>query len=71
MVPLAELAEEFGAAAADPAGRSEYLAAAEFRVISLSDTARLLRRAGDAHVEERRVVVPAAAAFNTTLVFRQ
>jgi catechol 2,3-dioxygenase-like lactoylglutathione lyase family enzyme len=71
MVPLAELTEEFGDAAADPAGRSEYLAAAEFRVNSLPDTERLLRRTADARVEDGRVVVPAAAAFNTTLVFRR
>jgi hypothetical protein len=67
----ARLVEEFGAALADPAGRSEYLAAAEFVVTSLSETARLLRSVAGTMIEAHRVVVPAAAAFNTTLVFTE
>jgi hypothetical protein len=65
------VAEEFTDAAADPAGRSEYLAAAEFTVTSLSDTVRQLGPTTGLHVDDRRVVVPAAAAFNTTLVFTE
>jgi catechol 2,3-dioxygenase-like lactoylglutathione lyase family enzyme len=69
LAPPAAVAAEFGAATADPAGRSEYLAAAEFTVTSLPETARLLRSTAGLRVEGRRVVVPAAAAFNTTLIF--
>jgi hypothetical protein len=68
MTPAA-VAGEFGAAAAQPAGRAEYLAAAEFRVRSLSETAHRLGPAAGVQIDGRRVVVPAAAAFNTTLVF--
>lgn len=71
LVPPATVAAEFGAAAADPAGRSEYLAAVQFTVSSLSETARFLRPTAGLRVEERRVVVPAAAAFNTTLIFAE
>ena len=71
LVPPPVVAEEFGEAAADPAGRSEYLAAAEFRVTSLAETERLLRSIPGLRVEDRRVVVPAAAAFNATLVFKE
>jgi hypothetical protein len=35
------------------------------------ETARLLRPTAGLRVEERRVVVPAAAAFNATLVFTE
>jgi Glyoxalase-like domain len=63
----AAVAAEFGAAAADPAGRREYLAAAEFRVRSLAETAGVLPLEAD----NGRVVLPAAAAFNTTLVFTE
>ena len=63
------MAEEFGDAAANPAGRIEYIAAAEFKVTSLPETERLLRPTAELRVKDRRVVVPAAAAFNATLVF--
>jgi catechol 2,3-dioxygenase-like lactoylglutathione lyase family enzyme len=65
----AAVAEEFGPAGADPAGRGEYLAAAEFKVRSLPETVRRLRPIAGLEVDDRRVVVPAAAAFNATLVF--
>jgi hypothetical protein len=71
LTPPAAVAEEFGEAAADPAGRREYLAAAEFTVASLPGTERLLRSIAGLRVEDRRVVVPAAAAFNATLVFTE
>ncbi len=64
-------AAEFGAAAARPEGRREYLAAAEFKVRSLAETARRLGPAAGVQSDGRRVVVPAAAAFNTTLVFAE
>lgn len=67
----AAVAEEFDDAAADPAGRREYLAAAAFKVASLPETGRLLRLTKGLRVEGHRVVVPAAAAFNTTLVFTE
>ena len=60
---------EFGDAAADPAGRVDYLAALELKVSSLAATAEHLRGVAGVRIEPRRVVVPAGAAFNTTLVF--
>jgi catechol 2,3-dioxygenase-like lactoylglutathione lyase family enzyme len=71
LAPSAVVGEEFGEASADPAGRSEYLAAAEFKVMSLPETARLLRPTTGLRVKDRRVVVPAAVAFNATLVFTE
>jgi hypothetical protein len=71
LAPPAAVAGEFGAAAADPAGRNEYLAAAGFRVTSLPQTARLLHQTAGLRVEGRRAVVPATAAFNTTLEFTE
>jgi Glyoxalase-like domain len=71
LAPPAAVAEEFGEAVADPAGRSEYLAAAEFKVMSLSETSRLLGATNGLRIEDRRVIVPAAAAFNATLVFTE
>ena len=66
------VAAEFGAAAAHPAGRSEYLAAAEFKVRSLAEAARCLGPAPGPRADgRRRLIVPAAAAFNTTLVFAE
>jgi hypothetical protein len=71
LAPPPAVAEEFGEAAAGPAGRSEHLAAVEFRVTSLAETERLLRSTYGLSVGARRVVVPAAAAFNATLVFKE
>jgi catechol 2,3-dioxygenase-like lactoylglutathione lyase family enzyme len=65
LTPPAAVAAEFGEAAADPAGRSEYLAAVCFKVGGLDAAARVL----GLPVTERRIVVPAATACNTTLVF--
>ena len=47
----AAIAAEFGDAAADPAGRSEYIAAVELKVGSLAETAERLR--GDRGVRDR------------------
>lgn len=63
------IAEEFGDAAAIPAGRAEYLAALELKVTSLADTVKRLSAVSAARSEPRRLVVPARAAFNTTIVF--
>ena len=67
-VPRA-IAIEFGDAAADPAGRVDYLAALELKVSSLADTAERLRGVPGVRIEPRRLVVAASAAFNTTLAF--
>ena len=71
LTPPAAVDREFGEAAADPAGRREYLAAAEFTVASRRETERLLRSTAGVRVEDRRVVVPASTAFNATLVFTE
>jgi catechol 2,3-dioxygenase-like lactoylglutathione lyase family enzyme len=63
------IAEEFGDAAADAAGRIEYLAALELKVSSLAVTAERLRSVPGVRIGPRRVVVPAGIAFNTTIVF--
>jgi hypothetical protein len=65
----AAVAAEFGDAAAAPAGRKEYLAALELKVSALAETAEQLRGVPGVRIEPRRVVVPADAAFNTTLAF--
>ncbi len=63
------IAAEFGDAAAEPAGRVEYLAALELTVGSLAETAERLRQVPGVRIEPRRVVVPAGAACNTTIAF--
>ncbi len=63
------IAAEFGAAASEPSGRTEYLAAVELQVESIADTGGFLRDIPGVRIEPRRVVVPASAAFNTTLAF--
>jgi hypothetical protein len=65
------VAGEFGEAAAEPAGRAEYMAALGLRVRSLRDAAQRLRAVRGVHTEPQRLVVPAAAAFNTTIVFSE
>jgi catechol 2,3-dioxygenase-like lactoylglutathione lyase family enzyme len=65
------VAAEFGEAAADPAGRTEYMAALEIKVRSLRETGQLMRVIPGVRAEAQRLVVPASAAFNTTIVFSE
>jgi hypothetical protein len=69
LMPRARIAEEFGAAAPEPAGRADYLAVLGLKVASLDAAAALLRAVPGIAVEPGRVIVPARAAFNTTLLF--
>ena len=62
---------EFGEAAAEPAGRAEYMAALGIKVRSLREAAQMLRAVAGLRVEPQRLIVPAAAAFNTTIVFSE
>jgi hypothetical protein len=65
------LVAEFAEAAADPAGRAEYMAVLGIRVRSLRETAQRLHGIAGVRTEPQRLVVPAAAAFNTTIVFSE
>jgi catechol 2,3-dioxygenase-like lactoylglutathione lyase family enzyme len=62
---------EFGDAAADPAGRAEHMAALEIRVRSLTSAAERLHAVAGVRIEKERVVIPAAAAFNTALALAE
>jgi hypothetical protein len=65
------VAAEFAEAAAQPAGRAEYMVALGLRVASLAAAAQQLRGVPGVRIEPQRVVVPAAAAFNTAIVFTE
>lgn len=65
------VAAEFGEAAPEPSGRAKYMAALGIRVRSLREAAQRLRAIPGVRVEPQRLVVPAAAAFNTTIVFSE
>ena len=65
------VAAEFGAAAAQPAGRNEYMAALGIRVGSLPETEQCLRSVAGLRVDPHRLVVPASIAFNTAVVFTE
>jgi Glyoxalase-like domain len=71
LTPPNMVAAEFGETAAEPAGRAEYMAALGIKVRSLHETEQQLRRVPGVKAERRRLVVPAAAAFNTTIVFSE
>jgi hypothetical protein len=62
---------EFGEMAAEAAGRAEYMAALGLKVASLGAAAQQSRGVPGVRIEPQRVVVPAAAAFNTTIVFTE
>ena len=62
---------EFGEATAEPAGRAEYMAALGIKVRSLPETAQRLSTVPAARVAPHRLLVPASAAFNTTIVFSE
>ena len=62
---------EFGEAAAQPLGRTEYMAALEIRVRSLPKAGECLRSVPRLRVEPHRLVVPASAAFNTAIAFSE
>jgi hypothetical protein len=65
------VAADFGEAAADPAGRTEFMAALEIRVRSLAVAGQCLRSVPGLRVEPHRLVVPADAAFNTVIAFSE
>ena len=65
------IAAEFGEAAAKPAGRAEYMAALGLKVASLAAAAQQLRGVPGVGIEPQRVVVSAAAAFNTPIVLAE
>jgi hypothetical protein len=65
------VADEFGTGAAEPAGRTEYLAALGIRVRSLAETAQRLDSVEGLRIDAHRLIVPADAAFNTALVFAE
>jgi hypothetical protein len=71
LTPPKLVASEFGEAAAEPAGRTEYMAVVGIKVPSLNETAQQLRRVSGVRAEPRRLVVPAATAFNTAIVFSE
>jgi hypothetical protein len=65
------VAAAFGETAAEPAGRAEYMAALEITVHSLPETRQRLRDIPGVRVEPQRLLVPATAAFNTSIVFSE
>ena len=65
------VASEFGETTAQPAGRSEYMAALGIRIRSLPEAERCLRSVSGVRVESHRLTVPAGAAFNTTIIFSE
>jgi hypothetical protein len=65
------VATQFGDAAAEAAGRAEYLAGLELEVESVAITRELLHDLPGLRVQPHRLIVPASAAFNTTLVFAE
>ena len=71
LAPPNVVSAEFGGAAAEPAGRAEYMAALEIRVRSLPAAAQQLHSVQGVRVQPHRLVVPAGVAFNTTIVFSE
>jgi hypothetical protein len=71
LAPPNMVAAEFAEAAAEPAGRAEYMAALGIRVQSLREATQRLRAVPGVRAARQQLVVPAAAAFNTTIVFSE
>ncbi len=71
LTPPNMIAAEFGEAAAEPAGRAEFMAGLGIRVRSLRETTQRLRAVPGVRAEPRRLMLPASAAFNTTIVFSE
>jgi hypothetical protein len=71
LTPPNLVATEFSEAAAEPAGRAEYMAVLGIKVRSLREAAQRLRAVPDVRTEPQQLVVPATAAFNTTIVFSE
>jgi hypothetical protein len=71
LTPPNMVAAEFGEAAAEPVGRTEYMAALVVAVGSLHETAERLRQVPGIKAEPQRLVVPADGGFNTTIVFSE
>jgi Glyoxalase-like domain len=72
VIPMDELANQFGDAAAVPDGRDEFMAALTIRTRSL-DLAAIALAAGNVNGVRReadRIVVPASETFGVTLEFR-
>jgi hypothetical protein len=65
------IAAEFGEATAEAAGRAEYMAVLGLRVASAAAAAQRLRGVPGVRIEPHRSVIPAAAAFNTTIVLTE
>jgi hypothetical protein len=65
----AAVAAELGDAAPDPAGRSDFMAALAIRVAALEAVVRLLSGVPGIRATASRVVVPARACGNVTLIF--
>ncbi|HEY1431268.1 MAG TPA: VOC family protein [Stellaceae bacterium] len=65
------VAAEFGETAAQPAGRTEYMAALGIRVRSLPEAEKHFHSVPGLRVERQRLVVPADTAFNTAIVFSE
>lgn len=71
IVPPTALGTEFGTAAPDGGGRSQFMAALSLRTRSLDSAAAALQAGGvAARREPERIVVSAADAFGVTLEFR-
>jgi hypothetical protein len=69
LAPVADTLGQLGEAAPDPAGRGNFLAAVVIRVASVPGVAQLLRGVPGLVTGPHRVIVPATAAFNTTILF--
>ncbi len=71
LAPVAATLAALGTAAPEPAGRGDFLAALVFRVPDVAPVAQLLRDLPGVIATAHAVTVPAAAAFNTTLIFEE